>query len=517
MSGIDRRRFLAGAGSAVAALGTGFAQPLSGLHATPDPVPSAAQAAAATDKLEKPVIGIQIDAISFLDEGTEKVLDILQEKGGVNALFMGTFSYGTGITGRQLKGHPFPDHGVQQDQDFSKGHGGDYATPHLQFYKDTALKPVKAPDYGNVDCLELVIPAAKKRGMKVYAWSEDVFGSTIPDIERFQERDLYGKNAQTVCFNNPDTHKFWLALQEDLIRSYDIDGIMWGSERYGAFGNMVESVHNRNGNDPARVTCFCQFCQEKAKSRGVNVARAFEGFHALEKWVKSCRGGERPSDGYYVTLWRILFRYPEILAWETMWNDSVHETYEAIYKQTKAIRPEAKVGWHVWHALSFSSFFRAQTDLAEIGNYSDFMKITVYNNLGGTRMETYITSASKTIYGDMPIDEALQFEYRIMNLRERGYEELPYTGLSADYVYRETKRAVEGVKGTNAQIWPGLDVDIANVDLQFSRSSPPVVNECTKACFRGGAKGLVVSRKYSEMKLANLAAVGDALREMGIA
>src|ERR1019366_10566388 len=52
-----------------------------------------------------------------------------------------TFSYGTGITGRQLKGHPFPDHGVLQDQDFSKGHGGVYATPHLQYYKDTALKP----------------------------------------------------------------------------------------------------------------------------------------------------------------------------------------------------------------------------------------------------------------------------------------------------------------------------------------------------------------------------------------
>ena len=99
----------------------------------------------------------------------------MQEKAGVNALFMGTFSYGTGITGRQMKGHPFPDHGIQQDQDFSKGHGGDYATPHLEFYKDTALKPQKAPDYGNVDCLDLVLPAARKRGMKVFAWSEDVF------------------------------------------------------------------------------------------------------------------------------------------------------------------------------------------------------------------------------------------------------------------------------------------------------------------------------------------------------
>ncbi len=113
MSGFDRRKFIAGASSAVAALGTGLAQPLSGLHATPDPVPAVMQTAAPGSS-EKPVIGIQIDAVSFLDEGTEKVLDILQEKGGVNALFMGTFSYGTGITGRQLQGHPFPDHGVQQ-------------------------------------------------------------------------------------------------------------------------------------------------------------------------------------------------------------------------------------------------------------------------------------------------------------------------------------------------------------------------------------------------------------------
>ena len=517
MSGINRRKFLAGAGSAVAVLKSSLAQPLGGLHTLPHAAGAAAQTSANTSTPQKPVIGIQIDAISFLDEGTEKVLDILQEKAAVNALFMGAFSYGTGITGRQIQGHPFPDHGVQEYQDFSKGHGGDYATPHLEYYKDTALKPQKAPDYGNIDCLNLVIPAAKKRGMKVFAWSEDVFGPTIPGIDKFQEHDLYGRNANTVCFNNPDVHRFWLALQEDFVRSYPIDGIMWGSERYGAFGNMVESVHNRKGNDPTRVTCFCTFCQEKAKSRGIDVTRAFEGFHTLEKWVNSCRGGARPNDGYYVTLWRILFRYPEILAWETMWNDSVHETYEAIYRQTKSIRPDVMVGWHVWHALSFSAFFRAQTDLTKISDYSDYLKITVYNNLGGTRMETYIASTSNTIYGDMPIDEALQFEYRIMNYRERGYAELPYTGLSPDYVYRETKRTVEDVKGTKTQIWPGLDVDIANVDLQFSRSSPPVVNECTKACFRGGCQGLVISRKYSEMKLANLAAVGAALKEIGIA
>jgi hypothetical protein len=61
--------------------------------------------------------------------------------------------------------------------------------------------------------------------------------------------------------------------------------------------------------------------------------------------------------------------------------------------------------------------------------YSDYLKMTVYHNLGGTRMETYVTSHHDTIFGDLPIEESLQFEYRIMNYREREYEELPYTGI----------------------------------------------------------------------------------------
>jgi hypothetical protein len=473
------------------------------------------QGAAAIQSPEKlrsqPVIGIQIGSISFLDEGTEKVIDILQERAAVNTLFVATFTYGNGIAGRQLKDHPLPDHGVQNYDDHF--HGGNYATPHAQYYKNTVIKDTKAPDHGNVDILETVIPVAKKRGVRVFTWSEDVWNPSVPNVDKIQERDLYGRNARTVCFNNPDHHNFLLGLMEDFTRSYDIDGIMWGSERYGAFGNMIESVHNRNGNDPSRVTCFCTFCQEKAKKRGINVERAFEGFKALETWVRSCRAGNRPPDGYYVTLWRMMFRYPELLAWETMWNDSVHETYAAIYQLVKSIKPEMQVGWHVWHANSFSPLFRAQTDYAELSKYSDYFKATVYHNLGGTRMETYMTSNRNTMYGDVPIDEALQFEYRIMNYRERGYEELPYTGLSPDYVYRETVRSVASVKGTKTEIWPGIDVDISNMDPKFSRCTPPVIKEVTKAAFRGGGKGLVISRKYSEMKLANLSAVGEALRE----
>jgi hypothetical protein len=83
-------------------------------------------------------------------------------------------------------------------------------------------------------------------------------------------------------------------------------------------------------------------------------------------------------------------------------------------------------------------------------------------------------------------------------------------------VLNETKRCVADVEGTKTEIWPGIDVDIANMPVEYSHTVPPGIKACTKACFEGGGKGLVISRKYSEMKLANLVAVGDALREAKI-
>jgi hypothetical protein len=109
------------------------------------------------------IIGIQVGAVSFVDEGTERVLDVLQERASVNTLFLAVFTYGRGIAGRQIPGQPIPDHGKQEyDLNF---HGGNFATPHLQYYKNTVLKDTRAPDHGDLDILAEVLPAAKKRGI----------------------------------------------------------------------------------------------------------------------------------------------------------------------------------------------------------------------------------------------------------------------------------------------------------------------------------------------------------------
>jgi len=74
------------------------------------------------------MVGIQVGAVSFVDEDTEKVLDVLQERASVNTLVLAVFTYGRDIAGRRIPGQPSPDHGKQEyDLNF---HGPNFATPH---------------------------------------------------------------------------------------------------------------------------------------------------------------------------------------------------------------------------------------------------------------------------------------------------------------------------------------------------------------------------------------------------
>lgn len=470
--------------------------------------------AAEQSKAQKPndkMIGMQVGAVSFIDEGTEKVLDELQQDASVNTLFVATFTYGRGIAGRQVPGQPLPDHG-KKEYDTDTFFGGSYTAIHPQYYKNTVFKDFRAPEFGKYDVLESVIPSARKRGLKTICWYEDVFRANLPNIEKLQEVELSGKNATTLCFNNPDYRAWLLGIAEDWSRSYDIDGIMWGSERQGAFSNALGASHANS--DPGRVTCFCNFCQAKAKQRGINVARARQGFLELEKFSRAGAAKQRPVDGYYVALWRLMLRYPELLAWEMLWTDSLRETYAAIYGKIKEVKPTLGVGWHIWHNNSFNPIYRAEQDLAELSKYSDFLKIVIYHNCGGERMATYINHVGSTIYGDVPPDELLKFHYRVLNYDEKGLAEIPKAGFSADYVYRESKRAHDGLVGTKTKLWPGIDIDIPTA-ANHAKCTPDGTKEAVLAAFRAGSDGVILSRKYSEMKLANLKGAGAAVRELG--
>ena len=94
-----------------------------------------------------------------------------------------------------------------------------------------------------------------------------------------------------------------------------------------------------------------------------------------------------------------------------------------------------------------------------------------------------------------------------------GSAALAAAGLSSDYISRETQRALRGVEG-KCRILPGIDIGIPT-GKNSRKASPRDTYAAVAAAFAAGADGVILSRKYSEMRLANLDAAGQAARDAG--
>jgi len=491
---LSRRDFLAaGAGLSLAAI------------AQPSTLTSAELPRAASK-----MIGIQIGAVSFVDEGVDQVLDILQEKGAVNTLFLTTFTYGRGLAGRQIPGQPFPDHGVQEsDAEFF--HGGNYATPHPEFYRNTILKQTRAPDHGELDILEAVLPKARKRGLKVFCSCEDAWRSSVPGFDQVTEADLNGRKTGSQCLFNPDVRNFWTGLVTDYCRSYDIDGVLFFNERNGPLLNALGASHAQ-AIESGRVTCFCEHHRNAARQQGIDPDRAHEAYRRLDQYVQKALQGQRPSDGYFVEFWRLLVENPEIMAWDRLFDFGKHQVLAEIRAAVKGVRPSLQTGFHIEHVNSFNPIFRATRRYSDLADKADFLKVVVYNNCGGERYAHFIDNVCSTVFRDVPREELLRFNNHLLNYgEEAALPNLAQAGLSPDYVRRETQRALQGVEG-KCKVLPGIDIGIPT-GRNSRKASADDTYAAVAAALKAGSDGVILSRKYSEMRLANLAADGKAVRE----
>ena len=492
---MNRRNFIklgvVGAGATLMGLKPTSSEPVSGTTSSRPPT----------------VVAIPISVAPLAQRELDPLFDDMRERAGVNALFTFIYTHEPHRAGVPPAGF----------------HGGNYAHPHMQFYKDTplTLQDMAAPEFGGVDVLERVIPVAKRHGILVFPFileDNSLPAAVKADWEKLYEVDHHGRRTSGhpggPCFNNPGYRNFTLGLVEDYARSYDIGGIMWGSERQSGLLNTL-GISQSSGQDPGKTTCFCDFCLKQGRDRGIDVERARRGFDEIEAFVRDSRAGQRPRDGYFTTFWRWLLKYPEVLAWGNLWVTSRHEFQAAIYRKAKAVNPALHVGWHVWQNVSFSPFQRAEENLADLAGCSDFIRPALYNNAAGGRFVTFVKDARQSVFGDLPPELTLDVLYRQLNYHEAPFDKLAATGFSADYVECETRRSVEAVAGHPVQIWPGVDIDVP-VGANESACTPESVAQAVKAAFKGGAQGIILSRNYTEMKPANLSGAGNALRELGV-
>ena len=245
---------------------------------------------------------------------------------------------------------------------------------------------------------------------------------------------------------------------------------------------------------------------------GINFERAKEGYQKLDQFIKASLKAQRPSDGYYVAFNRLLLNYPEIVAWDKLFDLGKHQVLEEVYTAVKGAKKDLQVGFHIEHVNSFNPFFRASRSYEELAKKADFLKVVAYNNCGGERYANFIRNIQSTIFRDVPLEELMRFNNHLLNYgNEAPIEQLPTAGLSPDYVFRETQRALTGVNG-KCKILPGIDVGIPTKKTSRKGSADDVY-AATLAAYKGGAHGVILSRKYSEMTLTQLDGAGRAIRD----
>jgi hypothetical protein len=512
---ISRRDFVRTAAFAATAVTSGLDLIPATAHAQPVDDPGAA---------EKPMIGFQAEVNYLLSYGIARFLDDVQTRASVNTLFLHSNLYEPSWAGLERSANPL----------------GNFAAANPQYYPDVYMKPqgLSPGDFDLPDAMQKITAETRKRGVKIFSWMEEDNRPPlkIKGMDQLYEIDLYGRRTGGhpggPCLNNPYFRNLISGAVEDYIRSYDVDGLQRGSERQGPLGNALGAWHHGAKSDPGHTSCFCGYCAAKAEKQGIDIDRVKVAYRALEPYIRSGRRGIRPRDGYYVEFWRILLRYPELLTWETFWSDSMREMQREFYAKAKSIRPDVQIGFHIWHNISFNPMYRAEQDYRPYTEYADFLKPVVYDNPAGERMASFVDSLTQNIFGDLSKEQMLEFEYSVMGLKEKSYAEIeagsgqtpgpdaPSTGrprrdyarFSSDYVYGETKRAVEGVAGSKTRICPGLGIDV-----QEKNSTPESVREAVLAVFRAGGTGMVISTSHAAMRPENLSSVGATLRELNLA
>ncbi len=453
-------------------------------------------------------VGIQIGAISFVDEGVETVLDILQEKAGVNALMISALSWSIGNAGRAAFG--FPDHGVAEADNLR---GGAFFEPDPRYYRKTFMKQFAAPDelYAGFDSLADVIPAARQRGINVYTYYCETSSSAIrsiwqPGFQHFLDRDHRGRMATRPSLLNPDYKTFWHSVFADWLNNHDLRGIMWGIERQSPLMDIFRGDSS---------TGFDDHYIAEARARGIDVERAMTGYCAIDDLLRWARSGDRPKDGVFVLLLRQLLRYPEVLMWEKLWLESHHGFYRELSGLVKFYDPDYEFGLGIWQVINtYNPYLRAQYDQSEYAPYVDWIKPVLYHTPAGARFAEFAASWQAGPLADASPDGAYDALATVLGLEQfiAPRDDGPLAGFKPAYIKEWTARLIEE---TGLPVYPGIGVGVGHGGASKAITSQEIL-EGVHAGFDGGASGVMISRNYSEAELSNLAAVGDALRERGL-
>ena len=157
-------------------------------------------------------VGIATAVAPLAGPDLPKVLDDMQQRGGVNAVFPFIYNHN-------------PDRaGIQP----ANCRGGNYAIPHMQYYRDTNLtyEDMRGAGVWRHGLAGAGIARAPARDQDLCLGLGGQPAATDPKLgAKLYEIDFHGRRSERhpggPCNNNPLYRNYLLGLVEDYTRSYD--------------------------------------------------------------------------------------------------------------------------------------------------------------------------------------------------------------------------------------------------------------------------------------------------------
>lgn len=435
-----------------------------------------------------PVI-VQLNAASLVDEGPGTVFDIIQEKAAPTGVMLAAHGFNGELVDR---GRIWPGHGPKGS---TGSLGGYFGTVHPEYYAGTKLGSprVRETMFEGFDAMAVVAKETAARGLNLHVYvlesaSTGGFQRHVTGWASVLEKDVDGRTGTLPCINHPDYRRWKIALLEDLYSSYQFKSLLWGVERWGPLHQALV------GGNPA---CFCEHCRTVAVDHGLDWKRVVAGYIAFRD---ACRAGTTGPG-----LLRVLLANPEVLSWEGRWTRSYVAFHRDIYGAVKWLEPDRDFGLGLWHYFFIDPLLRAEWNMAEFADGSDYIRPILYHIPEGPRIKRYLGLLGKAIPG-VKQETIWSLFTETLGLDLPSIASFERTGLPASYVAQGID-IVRRDSGGKARIIAGIGVDIFEHDLDHTMT-PEDVEAAIRAAWTAKADGITISRNYGEMQHANLEAVG---------
>ena len=359
-------------------------------------------------------ISSSLYAWDLADEGTERILDNLQEMTATNSVYLIAVMH---HEKRPLTDYFYPHNPVRKT--YSPEDSTAYFQPDPGFYGRITPRMSQRSFLQGHDWLETLIAAARRRGMKTGA----ELSHTLLDEERAAtdfadcvQRNIYGERlGKLLCPNNPDVKEYVGGLFADLTTHYDIDYVQTCLIPFATpFGSGRSFAH-----EGARLWattlsgCFCHACHRAAAEMGVDLAAIQQALRPLADTIAHPSLEEAHElallQGSNTTATALLLEQPALHRWLLFRRDSLTRFFAEIHDRIHGIRPTIDLRLNAYIAASQEL---NGLDLRALKPHLDSIRSSDYSEQSGdpARLEgkrRWLLAVRRAVGEDLPFLSAI--------------------------------------------------------------------------------------------------------------